>query len=324
MIELPNRDNPIYKEIEEFEPYEFTNCIAYEMAIRNKEVKRIIKKLDIIKKLRLELYNKTYDRTRDKNKSIAMTRVYKEVVKKFPIIENAIVETILIEKLKKEFAINYNYFQAKDQNSKFKVSKYTPLFKMALMDEVFQPLGSRHKIRTNFKASECYLIEQLYNRKREMISEITPNFKKQLKLENTPTLKLELNFNLPKDELIAYISKIKDEYDNDNSIIKTPLELLGEDLEKSDNKHIQKKPKAEKYADWFYIYDCYQILKANDKKKSNETIYNEIDLSLLEHYDSNKEDYYSIETYKKTIVKNMNYLIDGKGYKELISGVKNN
>ena len=95
------------------------------------------------------------------------------------------------------------------------------------------------------------------------------------------TIDLKINPNLPKDELIAYISKIKDTYDNDNSIIKSPLEILGEVLEKSNNKHTQKKPKAEKYADWFYIYDCYKILKAKDKKKSNETIYNEIDLLLL-------------------------------------------
>lgn len=138
------------------------------------------------------------------------------------------------------------------------------------------------------------------------------------------TIDLKINPNLPKDELIAYISKIKDTYDNDNSIIKSPLEILGEVLEKSNNKHTQKKPKAEKYADWFYIYDCYKILKAKDKKKSNETIYNEIDLSLLDYYDSVNDDYYSIETYKKTIMKNMNYLIDELGYKELIAGVKTN
>ena len=64
----------------------------------------------------------------------------------------------------------------------------------------------------------------------------------------------------------------------------------------------------------------------NNKKKSNETIYNEIDLLLLEYYDLieiEQENYYSIKTYK-TIMKNMKYLIDNLGYKEQITGVKNN
>ena len=34
MNKLPQRDDLIYKEIEEFQDYELTNCIAYEMMIR--------------------------------------------------------------------------------------------------------------------------------------------------------------------------------------------------------------------------------------------------------------------------------------------------
>ena len=41
-IKLPKRSDSIYKEIEEFEDYEYSNCIAYEMAIRNKEVQKVI------------------------------------------------------------------------------------------------------------------------------------------------------------------------------------------------------------------------------------------------------------------------------------------
>ena len=43
MIEqLPNRNDRNYKKIESFEEYELTNCIAYEMAIRNEEVIKLI------------------------------------------------------------------------------------------------------------------------------------------------------------------------------------------------------------------------------------------------------------------------------------------
>lgn len=36
-MEMPKRSDPQYIEIENFKDYELTNCIAYEMAIRNPE-----------------------------------------------------------------------------------------------------------------------------------------------------------------------------------------------------------------------------------------------------------------------------------------------
>ena len=47
-IKLPERSDFIYEHIETFYSYHFTKCIAYEMAIRNKEVviiKNLIDKL---------------------------------------------------------------------------------------------------------------------------------------------------------------------------------------------------------------------------------------------------------------------------------------
>ena len=38
MDKLPQRDDLIYKEIEEFQDYELTNCVAYEMAIRSQDL----------------------------------------------------------------------------------------------------------------------------------------------------------------------------------------------------------------------------------------------------------------------------------------------
>jgi hypothetical protein len=46
MEDLPKLTDSIYKEIEEFEDYEYSNCIAYEMCIRNKEVKRLFEILN--------------------------------------------------------------------------------------------------------------------------------------------------------------------------------------------------------------------------------------------------------------------------------------
>ena len=304
MIELPKRKAPIYKEIEAFETYEFTNCIAYEMAIRNNEVKRLFN------------FIKTNDNLRWNIKSKDIKRI---ILGKYPKLNNHMVVDEIKRKLLNKYLIKYDY---KQLTSDLFFVKFPKKFAELLSNQILIGKHRKESYQRNYFQKEGFTIEQLYNAtKKDFDSSISPNFKRYIHNSNS---KLEnINLNLPKDELIAYISKIKDTYDNDNSIIKTPLELLGEDLDKANNKKMNK-TNAEKYADWFYIYDCYQILKADNKKKSNETIYSEIDLLLLEHYDLiDDDDYYSIETYKKTIMKNMKYLIDELGYKELITGVKN-
>ena len=122
---------------------------------------------------------------------------------------------------------------------------------------------------------------------------------------------LKLNFALPKEELTAYISKIKDEYDSNNSIIKSSMELIGEDLEKSDNKHTKNKAKAIKWADWFYIYDYWTF---EQKGKTDKEIFVNLEVE--------NDIPYKEESIRK-IRDKMIYLIDGFGYRELITGVKN-
>lgn len=121
--------------------------------------------------------------------------------------------------------------------------------------EVVMHKESIEIIKKAFKRKQLIKIKDMYSRPK-------------IRLENTNFLQVKINPNLPKDELIAYISKIKDEYDKDNSLIKTPLELLGEDFEKSDNKKINKKIIADK----FFIYD-YVTSRQEQIKKDNEFLY---------------------------------------------------
>lgn len=58
------RSYEIYKEIDNFELYELTPCIAYEMAIRNKEVKSLLKRYDKIKDM---MKNSRFPRFFNKN-----------------------------------------------------------------------------------------------------------------------------------------------------------------------------------------------------------------------------------------------------------------
>jgi len=87
----------------------------------------------------------------------------------------------------------------------------------------------------------------------------------------------QINLKLPKNELILYLEKLKDNYDNDNSILMSPMELLGIDIgiEPEDIKNMD----SIEWADTFYIYDYFknnEDEKITDKKngiKVNLTFY---------------------------------------------------
>ena len=53
---LPKRSDRKYLRIEEYQDYEFTHCIAYEMAIRNEEVIKFTKLLENLNILNKELF----------------------------------------------------------------------------------------------------------------------------------------------------------------------------------------------------------------------------------------------------------------------------
>ena len=53
---IPNRNKWKYRRIEKYEDYEFTHCIAYEMAIRNEEVIILTKLLEDLNILNKELF----------------------------------------------------------------------------------------------------------------------------------------------------------------------------------------------------------------------------------------------------------------------------
>ena len=91
----------------------------------------------------------------------------------------------------------------------------------------------------------------------------------------------QINLNLPKQELLDYLSKVKDNYDNDNSILMSPMELLGKDagIEPEDIRNMN----SNKWADVFYIYDAYQYSIRMQKKleKEKEKLTDEINKELL-------------------------------------------
>jgi hypothetical protein len=211
-------------------------------------------------------------------------------------------------KLLDKYLIKYDY---KQLTSDLFFVKFPKRFGELLGNQILIGKHRKKLLQRNYFQKEGFIIEQLYNAtKKDFDSSISPNFKRYV--HNSNSILENINLNLPKNELIAYISKIKDTYDKDNSIVKTPLELLGEDLEKSDNKRTQKKSNAEKYADWFYIYDYWTFEKMQGKTDKEIFVNLEVENDIP----------YKEENIRK-IRDKMIYFIDKLGYKELITGVKN-
>ncbi|MGD9625444.1 MAG: hypothetical protein AB7U51_12415 [Arcobacter sp.] len=274
-IKLPKRSDTIYKEIEGyseknsigFKDYEYTNCIAYEMAIRNDEVISL------------------------KNLLIETQFEYSEKDKE-------------VEGFTKEFFDLFDYYNKKEKIilkklEKFGFDEFTLLpvridFKDGIETKKNQNKKKittiiQYKYPKNTLFSDCilkkascdydFLQYALKTGQLEDENEIKSNFKSRFR---RPILKfrhnefnLKINPNLPKEELIAYILKIKEEYDSENSILKSPIELLGEWLAKAEvmkSKAIPKdKNKRKKaLADAFFIYDLWKILEVDYSEKTKK------------------------------------------------------
>lgn len=292
MDELPQRDDLIYKEIEEFEDYELTDCVAYEMAIRNKNINALVN--EYLKKEFTFLY------LEENNKDI-------ELLKEYGFNFEAMIKTQILGVLKQDI----NLFSGKIRTNEVfncDILKNRTNNNLLVYFEkgnfFYESFNDKDKIIKKIDKNDI---------NKDFISSLRCNFKRpKLYFQKNKIARIDINFNLPKEELIAYISKIKDDFDKDNSIIKTPLELLGEILEKSDNKRTPKKPKASVYADWFYIYDYWKYEKTQGKTDKDIFVALEVENNV-----PYKEDML------RKIRDKMKYLIDDLGYKELITGVKN-
>lgn len=369
-IELPKRDDSIYKEIESFEYYEFTNCIAFEMAIRNTKVKKLLSKTKLFSEVRnttkeepLECVHSYIDSIISKEHKENRKDVIFELSKYGFDYHSCFMYTLQksMSKIK-----NHNYSSILLDKSEY--TKITDILTKNELDIVckveinlYNQMPWVKTEKDKLKTNEDFLemgnhFEWIFHPTNEELIKDALKRKEVLKIENKfsrPELKLiyttitpiELNLSLPKDELIAYISKIKDMYDNKN--FRTPLELLGEYLESS-NEKINKS----KVADMFFVYD-YLTFKKELIEKDNEYKYKEYEEQVQEinespylspidrkiqlkelkkEFEENtnvriNELFNDIENFTPAKVKRYYYkikpFIDECKYKELITGKKN-
>lgn len=310
--ELPQRDSDIYTEIDDFAEHELTYCIAYEMAIRNQEI------------------NQKIEEYLSKNNIIRSTDAKYKELKKFGFSHSSLAyyhtcKSGMMKVLK----------MMEDQNLLKNIYHQDALI---VKDEVIKEKKDEEFI-TIEKTSIPHIIstsEALYSVSADgTLNEITqenissdylPNIeyelaRPKLKFKESKLFNVELNLNFSEHEQIKYIEKLVETYKNKSSSIKTYDDYFRSiDLSNAELPNGQKKPKAKKYADWFYAYDYYMVAKQISNDNDN-SILDDIKIELGFFYET-KEDVYSPVTFRKTIIPTMKKLIDEKEYKYLITGLK--
>ncbi len=307
-MKLPNRNDKVYKEIERFKEYELTNCIVYEMAIRNEYVKELMflyqKELnswgiDISFNLNEECINIPSKRIVE---NYEYSKYYKEETIESNFIKDELELHSIYPTALQEFFLVPGKNDIKDIDPMVIIEEHQENF----IDETKPRKRTLilDKYNSNYHEDNSYKLQSLSN-------VLNINYSRpKIISENEKKADVSLNLKLSKEELIAYIEKIKDTFDKDNSIIMTPLELLGKELniEYIDIKNMT----AKEWADMFYMYDFFNASKDLITDKHNDlienlTVYNgyKIEKSKAEQKKGeSKSKIISYEAYSNLILRN--------------------
>jgi|GEM_PF-3100489 len=419
-IFLPLIDDPRYKFIENYKNFEFTNCIAYEMAIRTDEfqkVKFLFRVIENIENMQ-NMYSSSYHISNDETKEFINTMkeslqyLHKEIrTILLKHLDSYNVQINLNELLKKILAdlfkeldssklilkdlgiLNPTLFLSQDMidftgdnftlldqiqrtptiadfsnGLELLIKFYLPkekIYKKVDDDVKFERIVNSidNEIQTiilknidsyyiNVNSSVVQLSSNMSismfdkefqnilkkHYKKYQYIDTQPNYTRpSLHFINARIINLPINLNFSRDELKCLILKIKDDYDHKKSLVKTPIELLGEELEKfqkpnSEQKLPVKKMKEKKiaFAHAFCVYDLDKVLSPifdkkykdfKEKQKKGQIDKDEINEYSKEYLKSEissitglSED--SVKVYR-TLMKEY---IDQKKFTELIQG----
>jgi hypothetical protein len=260
MINIKRSDRQ-YIDIEAFGDYELTHCIAYEMAIRNKRVIRVVKDF-------LEAYI-NYDRY---EKFIGTTLDFDKADKPAQELLSFFINPFGLY-------LNYHFFDEvnnalekikKEEDKKYFVS--TPLSFLLYSKKNYNDKFKNGNLLIQHKKVEVYKSLMVHQEEEKsssiMRNDIEINYSRPLCIPRALSKEKNfiLNINYPINELKNFIEKVKKDYDKDNATLLSISELLGEKLEKSDIK-ISKK----KLADKFFVYDYVRARLEQIEEWNKET-----------------------------------------------------
>lgn len=306
-IDLPERTDRKYSVIGNYPDYAFTYCIAYEMLIRTEEFKKVkIKPQDEsifeweekVKRLGLNPYAYPFEEMYI-SPIADVTFALNEHLYAYTIddVDNGLDKLIVFYLDNNEvYLIRDEYFEAYG----IKIPRYKKADDITL-EEVFTNLSKyyipcnpdRHIVAINaiepIKQLDKNIPLDLLEKKflatlsssdlKEKYIQIEPRYKRPvLRFQENKIINLPVNLNLPKEELVEYISKIKDEYDYGHAQIKNPLERIGKIFKKvsrfknTENLRQHKNNKKVGMADAFFVYDIYQVLFPYFENKKKEIV----------------------------------------------------
>jgi len=261
--EILPRTSIKYKEIDKFKTYELTPCIAYEMAIRNKDVIDIFAKLEKISKMISDdqwLFHRFLSKKEFKDfyNIIDESLLEKEYKKyEFLVMQKSATYTKLIEKDYKFFIDNYI-----DKCTELGITELVTLkekLEYELINEYLIYPEGYHRVIPNAsqlvtakitnkqnpiqaikydKSKDEIVYEEIIheefierrglyaNSTKFFINNIIPNFKRQVNDQSQMTI--PINLSLPLDEIIEYITIVKRKVKT-----KSPLEILNAEFNKA-------------------------------------------------------------------------------------------
>lgn len=415
MILLPLIDDPRYEFIKNYKEFEFSNCIAYEMAIRTDKFQKakflymIIEDIqsmyqsslsDILNSIKesSQYFHKDIQNILSKyiysdmlEKDFNRTLLNKILVDLIKELENSKIilkdlgilnltsflgqdmidltgeNFVLIDQIQRDLHIKdfdnglellIKFYLTKesiyiknDTELKFEKIKYSNIEE--ILNKILDNIESYYlEINSNIiQLSKNMTILMLDNEFKDLLKKhynkykyinIQPNYTRpSLHFIDAKIVNLPINLNFSENELKALVSKIKDDYDNKESRIKTPLEILGEKLEKfikpnSENKLPSKtfQEKRIAFANAFCVYDLDKVLTPifdrknedfREKQKKGEINKEDTNPYTKEYLKSEissitglSED--NIKVYR-TLMKEY---IDKEKFVDLIKGVSNN
>ncbi|MEA2091625.1 MAG: hypothetical protein U9O83_04560 [Campylobacterota bacterium] len=271
-----------YKDVEKFADYELTNCIAYEMAIRVE---------DVIKNIR----NKSDD-----------NRIYSKYG------------------IGGEYWLNYHFFEdiygyMYDDDEVVHTDSGGMYFQPGKYFIKITDDSEETEISQSIKTEGMYINTLMYDNSTAADSySISPIYKRP-HMGSYPVFRdvdVNINFNLPLDEIKAFVEHIYRNQEKDRDLLLSPFEIMGGDLEKSEHEICDKEGKChdprkvlskqQKIADMFFIYDAYKLGWKQSQIKIEISYYHgkQIDEKTINKYYEVAKEY-----------------IDNLKYRELLTGV---
>ncbi len=280
--EILLRSDERYLEIEQFKEYEFSWCIAFEMAKRDprllKDVHRFIafykrfeSYIDFVP-FSIENFEEAFEyRLHRRAKSIFAYGYdyFAQTHWLSPIDLYYVTEDETALKMAEVYVHQFHDIQDKQPNERFTLED-----EEGILFESSVNLNNEHFFEENESASDEEIVEAIeeFDIDPSLIEsqrKATENFsrpKLSIPALYNKSIQVDMNLALPENELLAYLSLIKAKYAEQKSLVKSTVELLDAQnssisLEAIDAEQVYKKDRRkslpEKCTDLFFIYDCY-------------------------------------------------------------------